>query len=138
MIQGRQLGIPADVPFLISVTFASSQIELAGDAAEGAITFTSWISTADTPGNQAFIQNYRAVYGTEPDIWAAQSYATVYILAKAIAEAQSDDPAAVRDALANITDLDTILGAFSFNAVGDAVYEPIVLIVRNSQFQVFE
>ena len=35
MIQGRQLGIPADVPFLISVTFASSQIELAGDAAEG-------------------------------------------------------------------------------------------------------
>ena len=50
MIQGRQLGIPADVPFLISVTFASSQIELAGDAAEGAIIFTSWVSTANTPG----------------------------------------------------------------------------------------
>ena len=138
MIQGRQLGIPADVPFLISVTFASSQIELAGDAAEGAITFTSWISTADTPGNQAFVQNYRAAYGIEPDVWAAQSYATVYILAEAIADAQSADPNAIRNALANITDLDTILGKFSFNAVGDAVYDPVVLIVKNGQFQVFE
>ena len=138
MIQGRQLGIPADVPFLISVTFASSQIELAGDAAEGAITFTSWISTADTPGNQAFVQNYRAAYGIEPDVWAAQSYATVYILAKAVADAQSTDPAAIRDALANTTDFDTILGKFSFNAVGDAVYDPVILIVKNGQFQVFE
>ena len=138
MIQGRQLGIPADVPFLISVTFASSQIELAGDAAEGAITFTSWISTADTPGNQAFVQNYRAAYGIEPDVWAAQSYATVYILAEAVANAQSADSNAIRDALANITDLDTILGKFSFNAVGDAVYDPIVLIVKDGEFQVFE
>ena len=138
MIQGRQLGIPADVPFLISVTFASSQIELAGDAAEGVITFTSWISTADTPGNQDFVQNYRAAYGIEPDVWAAQSYATVYILAKAVADAQSADPNAIRNALANITDLDTILGKFSFNAVGDAVYDPVVLIVKNGQFQVFE
>ena len=138
LIQGRQLGIPTNVPLLISVTFASSQIELAGEAAEGAITFTSWISTADTPGNQAFVQNYRAAYGIEPDIWAAQSYATVYILAKAIADAQSADPSAIRDALANITDLDTILGKFSFNAVGDAVYDPIVLIVENGEFQVFE
>ena len=138
LIQGRQLGIPTNVPLLISVTFASSQIELAGEAAEGAITFTSWISTADTPGNHAFVQNYQAAYGIEPDIWAAQSYATVYILAAAIAEAQSANPTAIRDALANITDLDTILGKFSFNAVGDAVYDPIVLIVENGEFQVFE
>ena len=138
MIQGRQLGIPADVPFLISVTFASSQIETAGDAAEGAITFTNWISTADTPGNQAFVQNYRAAYDIEPDVWAAESYASVYILAKAIANAQSADPNAIRDTLANITDFDTILGKFSFNAVGDAVYDPIILIVKNGEFQVFE
>ena len=138
LVQGRQLGIPSDVPFLITFTLASSQIEPAGDAAEGAITFTSWISTADTPGNQAFVQNYRVAYGIEPDVWAAQSYATVHILAKAIADAQSADPSAIRDALANITDFDTILGKFSFNAVGDAVYDPIVLIVKNGEFQVFE
>ena len=137
LIQGRQLGIPVDVPFLITFT-ASSQIEPAGDAAEGVITFTSWISTADTPRNQAFVQKYQSVYGIEPNVWAAQSYASVYILAKAIADAQSADPMAIRDALANITDFDTILGKFSFNSVGDAVYDPIVLIVKNGEFQIFE
>ncbi len=138
MIQGRQLGIPTDVPFLTSVTFAARQIELAGDAAEGTIAFTSWVNIADTPGNQTFIQNHHAKYGIEPNIQAAQSYATVYILAKAIADAQSDDPHAIRDALANITDFDTILGKFSFNAVGDAVYDPIALIVKNGEIQIFE
>ena len=83
-------------------------------------------------------QNYSAKYGIEPNIWAAQSYASVYILAAAIADAQSADAAAIRDALANITDFDTILGKFSFNDVGDAVYDPIVLIVKNGEFQVFE
>ena len=138
LIQGRQLGIPTEVPFLITLTLASSQIAPASDAAEGAITFTTWISTANTPGNQVFVQNYRAAYGIEPDVWAAQSYASVYILAEAISNAQSTDSTAIRDALANITDLDTILGKFSFNAVGDAVYDPIILIVKNGEFQVFE
>ncbi len=138
MTQGREVGIPTDVPFLITLTLASSQIEPAGDTAEGAIIFTTWTRTADTPGNQAFIQNYQTVYGIEPDIWAAQSYASVYILAKAIADAQSTDSAAIRDALANISDLDTILGKFSFDAVGDAVYDPIVLIVKDGEFQIFE
>ena len=131
------MDIPTNVPFLVTV-LASDQIQLAGDAAEGAITFTSWISTADTPGNQAFVQNYRTKYGVEPNIWAAQSYASVYILAEAIADAQSTDPVKIRDVLANTMDLDTVLGKFSFDAVGDAVYDPIVLIVKNSQLQIFE
>ena len=138
LMQGRQLGIPADIPFIVTITLASDQIQILGDAAEGAITFTSWVSTADTPGNQAFVQNYRMKYGIEPSIWAAQAYASVYILAKALADAQSTDPVAIRDAMANIMDLDTVLGKFSFDAVGDAVYNPIVLIVENGQLQVFK
>ena len=50
----------------------------------------------------------------EPSVWAAQPYAAVYILAEAISDAQSTDSTAIRDALANITDFDTILGKFSF------------------------
>ena len=137
MIQARQLGIPDSVTFIIN-TLTTSDVQAAGDAAEGAIAFSSWVNTAEAPGNQAFIQSYSAKYGIEPDIWAAQSYATVYILAEAIADAQSADPTAIRDALVNITDFDTILGKFSFNAAGDAVYDPIVLIIKDGEFQIFE
>ena len=134
-IQGRQIGISTEVPYITSLI---SDVENAGDAAEGAISFAGWISTANTPGNQAFVQKYRATYGSEPNAWTAQSYAAVYILAAAIAEAQSTDPTAIRDALANTKDFDTVLGAFYFNAVGDAVYDPIVLIVENGEFKIFE
>ena len=135
LIQGRQLGIPTEVPFITSLI---SDVQNAGSAAEGAISFAGWISAASTPGNQAFVQNYRATYGTEPNPWTAQSYAAVYILAEAIANAQSTDSTAIRDALSTIRDFDTVLGKFSFDADGDAVYDPIILIVENGQFEVFE
>ena len=113
------------------------EVAAAGAAAEGAITFTAWLPTDDTPGNQAFVQNYTETFGIAPNAFAAASYASVYILAAAIKNAQSTDPAAIRDALASIKDLDTILGKFSFNADGDAVYEPKVLIVKDGTLQSF-
>ena len=137
LIQGRQLGIPDSVPFIIP-DLPSNEIEVTGDAAEGVITFTGWASSADTPGNQAFVQKYRATYSIEPNIFVAQAYAAVYILTAAIAEAQSTDPTAIRDALVNTKNFDTVLGQFSFNEVGDAVYDPVVLIVENGGFQIFE
>ena len=137
MIQGRQLGIPTSVPFIVP-DLTGDEVAAAGDAAEGAITFTSWTSTADTPGNQAFVQNYQAKYGAEPNPWAAQSYAALYILAEAIANAQSTDATAIRDELANIEKFDTVLGEFSFNALGDAVYDLMILIVQNGNFETFE
>ena len=57
LTQGRQLGIPDSVPFIIR-TLTIADVQATGDAAEGAITFVGWASTADTPGNQAFVQNY--------------------------------------------------------------------------------
>ncbi len=137
LTQGRQLGIPDSVPFVIC-TLTIADVQATGDAAEGAITFVGWASTADTPGNQAFVQSYSAKYGVEPSNYAARSYAALHILAEAIAEAQSTDATAIRDALANITDFDTVFGKFSFDAVGDAVYDPKILIVVNSQLEIFE
>ena len=136
MKQALALGILADVPF-ITASLAEEDIKSAGDAAEGAITFALWRSTADTPGNQAFVAKYRTRYGREPSQWAALSYAAVHILAEAIANAETPDSAGIRDALASISDLDTILGQFSFNEVGDGAYDPTILIVKDGSFEVF-
>ena len=135
--QGRKLGIPDSVPFILP-ELSIEQVQAAGDAAEGVITFIGWSSLAATPGNEDFIQSYTEKYGMDPNAWAAQSYATLHILAAAIMEAQSTDSTAIRDALANTMDLDTILGQFSFDAVGDAVYDPQILIVKDGEFAVFE
>ena len=136
LMQGHELGISA--PFIVR-TLTASDVQAAGAAAaEGAITFVGWGAAVDTPGNQAFVENYSAKFGTEPINYAARAYATLHILAAAIANAQSTDTAAIRDALANIKDFDTILGKFSFNADGDAVYDEKVLIVKDGELVPFE
>ena len=137
MIQGREVGIPASVTYIVP-DLTGNEVQIAGEAAEGAIAFTNWRAVSDAPGNQAFVENYRAKYGIEPDTWAAQSYAGLYILDEAMSEAGTAEATAVRDAMANIMDLDTILGQFSFNADGDAVYDPIVLTVENGELVDFE
>ena len=137
IIQGRAIGIPDSVHFIVP-DLSSNEVQNAGGAAEGAIAFIGWDSRSDTPGNQAFVQNYHAKYGMEPDVWAAQSYATLYILANAIANAGSTDSAAIRDALAQTMDFPTVLGNFSFDPNGEAMYAPIVLIVKDGELQVFE
>ena len=137
IIQAGEIGIP-DTVQLIVPDLTAKEIQDAGDAAEGAIAFTGWTSLSNIPGNQDFIQKYQAKYGIEPEPWAAQSYATLYILAGAIAHAQSADSAAIRDALAQTMDFPTILGNFSFDPNGEAVYDPIVLMVKDGGLQLFE
>lgn len=135
LMQGRALGISAS--FIVR-TLTAAEVQAAGVAAEGAITFVGWGTAVDTPGNKTFVKNYTDKFGIEPTNYAARSYATLHILAEAIANAQSTDAAAIRDALASIRDFDTIFGKFSFNADGDAVYDEKVLIVKNGKLVRFE
>ena len=135
LIQARELGITA--PFVLR-TLTIDTVEAADGAAEGAMTFVGWTTAIDTPANQNFVQNYTAKYGIEPNNYAARAYTTLHVLAAAMAQAQSTEPTAIRDALANIKDLDTIFGKFSFNANGDAVYDARVLIVKDGELVSFE
>ena len=137
MIHGRELGIHSSVRYIVAQV-SNDEVETAGAAAEGLLSTSNWMSTASTPRNQAFIRNYHVKYGREPNVWAAQSYATLYILAEAIANAESTDSKAIRDALANIRNLDTVLGVFSFDSVGDALYDPTIIVVENGEIKSFE
>lgn len=132
--KGHELGISA--PFIIR-TLTDADVEAAGEAAEGAITFVGWGSAVDTPGNQEFIKKYTAASNMSPNNYAARAYATLHILTKAIATAESHNASDIRDALANISDFDTILGKFSFDENGDAIYDPKILIVKNGKLELF-
>ena len=126
---------------VIAPDLTRDELQKAGEGAEGTIGFIGWSSISDAPGNQAFVRNYRATYGIEPEPWAAQSYATLYVLANAIKTARSTDPTAIRDALAQTTDFPTILGklgSYAFNPDGDALYDQILIIVKDGELQFFE
>lgn len=139
MTQARQLGIPATVPFIGGNGFNSPKLaELAGSAANGAISGSAWFIDNDAPGNADFVKAYRDQYGSDPDQFAAQAYAGVYLLATAIKNANASDSRSIRNALAALKDMPTVLGTFSFDANRNPVHPPVVQIVQDGKFTLFK
>lgn len=141
IVQARRLGIR--VP-LISSLLTANEVEsanrsLAGSA-EGAISFTNWSAASGARLNADFIRTYRAKFDRNPGAFSAAAYASVRILARAVADAGgATDSRSIRDALAGIDEdnkLETVLGEFYFDGNGDAVYDPVVEIVRNGRLEV--
>ncbi len=124
IMQADTAGITAQ---LIVPDLTNAEVSAAGMAADGALAFAGWSSQSDTPGNQEFVQAYMAKHNMAPEPWAAQAYATLNILANAIDKAQSTDSMAIRDALAQTMSFQTILGPFSFDPMGEAIYEEIIV-----------
>ena len=138
--QTSVIGVPDNIS-IIAPDLTMNEVQKAGDAAEGVIGFIGWSNLSDAPGNRSFVRNYRTKYGIQPEPWAAQSYTTLYVLTNAIKIAQSTDATLIRNALAETTDYPTILGMlgkFSFNPDGDALYDQIIMIVKDGKLQPFE
>src|SRR4051812_20715816 len=139
MTQARQLGIPTSVPFIGGNGINSPTLsQLAGSAAQGAISGAAWFIANDTPGNAEFVKAYRDQYGNDPDQFAAQAYAGVYLLATAMKNANASDSRAIRNALAQLKDVPTVLGSFSFDATRNPVHPPVVQIVEDGKFALFK
>ena len=141
MVQARRLGI--DIPFvhtLLTIDEAGRADARLSGSADRAVSFSNWNAGIDTPGNMEFVAAYREEYGAAPNAFAARSYASVHILARAMADAGgSAGSEAIRDALAEIDEggkLETVLGEFYFDEDGDAVYDPVVEEVRDGAFEV--
>jgi branched-chain amino acid transport system substrate-binding protein len=136
LTQARQLGI--EVPIIGGNGFNSPDLtRLAGEAANGAISGAAYFVGNENAKNTAFVQAYNAKYGKNPDQFAAQAYAGTYLLAEAIRTAGSTDRAAIRDALNQLQNVDTVLGTFSFNN-REPEHPPIVQQLDNGAFKLFE
>jgi branched-chain amino acid transport system substrate-binding protein len=138
MTQARQLGIGEEIYFIGGNGFNSPKLaEIAGPAAEGAISGAAWFISNPTPANEAFVEAYRAEYGGDPDQFAAQAYTAAWVLAEAIKNATAVEPAAIRDALNEVANFDTPLGSFGFTENRDPDHTPVVLTVQDGVFALF-
>ena len=138
MIQARDLGIPFSVPFIVP-ELSIDDVRAAGAAGEGLISSASWLSTDQNPINQAFVHNYRAAYGIVAEhVGGAFLCGGLHFGWGDSKTHESTAAGAIRDAMANIKNLDTVLGNFSFDDDGDAVHDATILTVENGEFKVFE
>jgi branched-chain amino acid transport system substrate-binding protein len=123
MIEARKQGFQGQ--FLGGNGFNTAVVsKQAGQAGKGAQSGSAWYINNTFPSNADFVKNYRAKFSQDPDQFAAQGYAVIYIYADAAKKANlsfsnvAQDRDRVRAALEKV-DIDTPLGRFSFTKVHD-------------------
>lgn len=131
MIEARGIGFTGG--FLGGNGFNTAVVsQAAGAAGKGAQSASAWYLNSGFAANRAFVRDYRAAYGQDPDQFAAQAWTGVLIFAAAARSAHLTfkDVAADRDRLRAALEkvrLPTPLGPFQFTADHD-VSQPIWVI----------
>ena len=129
--QARNQGI--DAPILGPDGFGAPELtELAGADALNDVYFSSHFSSLDKdPSVMGFIESYKAKYGKEPDQFAALGYDLAMFVIDGIKRAGSEDPVALKDALAQTKDFKGITGSFSMDENHNPVKAVVVVGIEN-------
>ena len=138
VLQAHAIGLVGVRYFFTQITITDvKKINAAIEGSiEGAITIQLWHPSSDIAQNKAFIANYTARHGVAPGDLAARGYAAMQVLEQALVTAKDFEAGTIKSALAGTKALETIFGSFSFNDDGDAVYNPIVVEIQNSEFKI--
>ena len=80
-----------------------------------------------------FVERYRERYGEDPDVWAAHGYDAVRLALRAFRDAKRWRPESLREALSAIDDYDGAAGPSAFDANGDVMRYPRLLVVREQE-----
>ncbi|SMB94663.1 amino acid/amide ABC transporter substrate-binding protein, HAAT family [Desulfonispora thiosulfatigenes DSM 11270] len=131
--QARQMDIKT--PILGGDTWEAEEfIDVAGEAANG-ILFSSHF-TADAPVTEMtkkFLAEYEKEYGKKANAFAALGFDTYIIALHAIEKANSTDPQAIRDILADVKDFEGSTGIISLDENGDALKSAIINQIENGK-----
>lgn len=141
IIQAKMAGLSDKVRILGTPSMASAKfIEVGGAAVEGTVFVADWFVNQDSELNKRFVAEYKAKFGTPPDVFAALGYTQLMEGATAIKNAGPDyDRKSIRDAIASLTDMPTILGngSLTISEKRTPNYGGFVLTVKEGTFQAF-
>jgi len=108
----------------------------AGPYAEYTFSVSQWLPTARWKGSSEFDEAFLKLTGTHPAYHAMQAYAALLTAAAAIKQANSAQPAAIRDALKAIDLPETPFGPIKFDERGQNPHQVLITQVLDGQYKV--
>ncbi|MBF0285566.1 MAG: ABC transporter substrate-binding protein [Magnetococcales bacterium] len=133
--QIREVGIKAPILAGDGMGFPEL-VALAGPAAEGVVSATTFHLDDPRPEVQAFKEKFHQKYHAYPDARAAQGYDALRVVVHAMEQAGTTAPDQVAAALKKVKDWQGVTGPHSFDQNGDVVDKPIIKqVVRNGRLE---
>lgn len=125
--QARELGM--NMPIAGGDGWDSAKMpEIAGAAALNNTYFSSLYSPEDSSDiNKNFVAAYEKAYGQKPDVFAALSYDSALLVAEAIKNAGSTEPAKISEAMAKINGFSGVSGSVTFDDKHNPVKSAVIL-----------
>ena len=125
--QARELGM--NMPIAGGDGCDSAKMpEIAGAAALNNTYFSSLYSPEDSSDiNKNFVAAYEKAYGQKPDVFAALSYDSAFLVAEAIKNAGSTEPAKISEAMAKINGFSGVSGSVTFDDKHNPVKSAVIL-----------
>lgn len=125
--QAREMGI--NVAMAGGDGWDSAKLpEIAGAKALDNTFFTNLYSPDDTSElNKKFVAAYQKKYNAKPDVFAALSYDCTMLIAKAIEDAKSADPAKIAEAMAKIKGMPGVSGEVTFNEQHNPIKSAVII-----------
>ena len=129
--QAREMGIT--VPILGGDGFDSPRLlDIAGPEALNNVFFSTHYSSLDEdPVVLDFIDRWRAKHGEDPSSFNASGYDAAMFLFDAIRRAGTDDPVAIRDAMAATVGFQGVTGTITIDEFHNAVKPVVVVEIAN-------
>lgn len=131
--QARELGIT--VPIIGGDGWDSTKLaDIAGAEALNNTFFSNHYAADDkSPRIAKFIEAYKAEYGQVPDAPAVLGYDAAYMAVDAIKRANSADPVKIKDALAQIKDLELVTGKITLDESHNPVKSAVVIEMKDGK-----
>lgn len=134
--QARELGI--EVPLVMPDAVYGPELMEAADELEGSFVSTGLIDS--DPAYEEYREQYTAKHDLNANIYCYYGLDAIMALEAAIKEANSLEPAAIRDALENLTDVPVFTGSLTIDpATHNPLNKPVTIMqIQDGNFELFE
>ena len=136
VIQLKQAGVAPNVVFFGTAGLGPDYLKIGGKAVDNTYFAIDYNDQSKAPLNVKFAENYKRLYNTAPDNWAAVGYSETLVAARAIKESMPNPTREkVLEAIMKMKDAEVVMGNGRWSQKADRIpeYGPSVMVVRDNK-----
>jgi len=120
-----------------SSLYSVKTLEMGGKAVEGTMIPVNYFSSDPRPAAQNFTKDYKALYGADPNQFAALAYDAAGLLTAALKAVGTDSRAKVREGLLGLKGYEGATGPISYAAGRDPAKQLVRIMIKDGQWVLY-